>query len=276
MAEYEPWMRSILSRMKELYNKPNAKTIAEALPDGTIFTIKGVVANRYELPEYNNVPGDIYIVSGDGSEHIWLVTDAHPNGYWEKLGDTVNPEAVVLSVNGKTGAIVLNASDVNALPASTKIPSKTSDLQNDSGYITKAPVTSVNGKTGAIVLKASDVSGTYSKPSSGIPKSDLAEVVQTSLGKADTALQSSDLAQVATTGNYNDLSNKPAIPSLSGYATEAWVTDKGYQTAAQVQTAISKVRQLPAVSASDNDKFLRVVSGAWAAVIVPSAESTSF
>ena len=32
--------------------------------------------------------------------------------------------------------------------------------------------------------------GTYSKPSGGIPKSDLASVVQTSLGKADTALQS--------------------------------------------------------------------------------------
>ena len=32
--------------------------------------------------------------------------------------------------------------------------------------------------------------GTYSKPSSGIPKSDLASDVQTSLGKADTALQS--------------------------------------------------------------------------------------
>lgn len=33
-------------------------------------------------------------------------------------------------------------------------------------------------------------SGTYSKPSGGIPKSDLASAVQTSLGKADTALQS--------------------------------------------------------------------------------------
>ena len=32
--------------------------------------------------------------------------------------------------------------------------------------------------------------GTYSKPSGGIPKSDLASAIQTSLGKADTALQS--------------------------------------------------------------------------------------
>ena len=32
--------------------------------------------------------------------------------------------------------------------------------------------------------------GTYSKPSGGIPKTDLASAVQTSLGKADTAIQS--------------------------------------------------------------------------------------
>lgn len=33
MEDYVPWMRSILDRMKELYNKPNAQTIAEALPE---------------------------------------------------------------------------------------------------------------------------------------------------------------------------------------------------------------------------------------------------
>lgn len=57
--------------------------------------------------------------------------------------------------------------------------------------IPTVPVQSVNGKTGVVVLSASDVgAGTYSKPSGGIPKSDLASAVQTSLGKADTALQS--------------------------------------------------------------------------------------
>src|SRR6056300_1148869 len=33
----------------------------------------------------------------------------------------------------------------------------------------------------------------------------------------------SSLAAVATSGNYNDLSNTPTIPSLSGYATETYV-----------------------------------------------------
>ena len=43
------------------------------------------------------------------------------------------------------------------LALTTDIPTKTSQLTNDSGYITSAPVTSVNGKTGAITLTASDI-----------------------------------------------------------------------------------------------------------------------
>lgn len=53
----------------------------------------------------------------------------------------------------------------SALTGKPTIPTKTSDLTNDSGF------------------------GTYSKPADGIPKADLAEAVQTSLSKADTALQ---------------------------------------------------------------------------------------
>lgn len=34
------------------------------------------------------------------------------------------------------------------------------------------------------------------------------------------------LATVATSGDYNDLSNKPAVPSMSGYATQDWVISK--------------------------------------------------
>ena len=60
------------------------------------------------------------------------------------------PAVPVQSVNGKTGAVNLSASDVgarpstwmpsasdvDALPSSTKIPAKTSELTNDSGFIT--------------------------------------------------------------------------------------------------------------------------------------------
>jgi hypothetical protein len=62
--------------------------------------------------------------------------------------------------------------------------------------------------------------GGYAPPEGGIPKTDLAESVQDSLDKADTALQEDDVAEVAKTGSYNDLENKPTIPDTSNLATK--------------------------------------------------------
>ena len=69
------------------------------------------------------------------------------------------PSIPVTTVNGKTGAVVLNATDVRALPNTTVIPTTTSQLTNNSGYITSAgaPVQSVNGKIGTVSLTANDV-----------------------------------------------------------------------------------------------------------------------
>jgi len=47
-------------------------------------------------------------------------------------------------------------------------------------------------------------------------------------GPAGQDAVASELATVATTGSYEDLTNKPIIPSLTGYATETWVENKGY------------------------------------------------
>lgn len=49
----------------------------------------------------------------------------------------------------------------------------------------------------------------------------------TSVVEAKTNL---GLATVASTGDYEDLINKPDIPSLSGYATQSWVQEQGYLT----------------------------------------------
>lgn len=45
--------------------------------------------------------------------------------------------------------------------------------------------------------------------------------------------KSADLAKVATSGSYNDLADKPTIPSTSGLASEEWVESKGYLTTHQ-------------------------------------------
>lgn len=119
------------------------------------------------------------------------------------------------SVNGKTGEVVLDAEDVGALPDDTTIPDETTVA----GWgFTKN-------------------TGTYSKPSSGIPKSDLASGVQDSLNLADTALQietdptvpSWAKAAQKPSYSYSEISGTPTIPTK----TSDLVNDSGFLTSHQ-------------------------------------------
>jgi len=77
-------------------------------------------------------------------------------------------------------------------------------------------------------------------------------------------------------GNISTLQTDKADKSEIPTKTSDLTNDSGYQTAAQVQTAIAGVRQLPTVTASDNGKFLRVVNGAWAAETVQTWQGGSY
>ena len=129
------------------------------------------------------------------------------------------------SVNGMTGDVVLD------------IPSKTSQLENDSGFITEIP-------SEYVTETELDAKGYLTQHQS------LAEYAEKS------ALFSKD---------YNDLTNKPTIPSveglastqyvdekvaaivvpsLDGYATEQWVEGKGYLTQHQSLADYSTTTQV--------------------------------
>lgn len=60
----------------------------------------------------------------------------------------------------------------------------------------------LNGVVQTIVNKIVDIIA-YVKPTGGIPKTDLSSEVQTSLGKADTSLQSSDISSSITSSSTN-------------------------------------------------------------------------
>lgn len=186
-------------------------------------------------------------------------------------------------VSGTNIKTINNSSLVGSGNITISSPTKTSDLTNDSGFITSAdipegsaasttsPLMDGTASVGTEMAFArgdhrhpSDTSkqdvisdlatirsgatagaSAYQKPSGGIPKTDLATAVQTSLGKADTALQSftetdpvfsaSAAAGISSTditnwnnkstfsGSYNDLTNKPNHVSY----TNATVTVAG-------------------------------------------------
>jgi len=65
--------------------------------------------------------------------------------------------------------------------------------------------------------------------------------------KANTA----DLATVATSGSYNDLTNQPTIPSLSGYATETYVNTATANLVDSAPATLNTLNELAAALGDD-------------------------
>lgn len=109
---------------------------------------------------------------------------------------------VVYNEQGEPVDYDILAKDVKFLPDGKDLPTKLAELEDEIGQ------------------------GGYAPPEGGIPKSDLAQSVQDSLDKADSALQDEDVAEVAKTGDYNDLEHKPTIPDTSNLATKTELATK--------------------------------------------------
>lgn len=66
------------------------------------------------------------------------------------MEDYLDAHPAVQSVNGKTRHVVLNAEDVGALPEGTFIPSKITDLTNDSDFATNGDLSELETKLNTI------------------------------------------------------------------------------------------------------------------------------
>ena len=153
------------------------------------------------------------------------------------------PAPLVVSVNSKTGAVILNATDVGALQTGDNITT----LVNNAGYITSAdipgsPVVSVNGKTGIVVLDSADVGA--------------ATAAQGIL--ANSAVQPGDnVSTLVNNAGYITLGQVPAPPvdsvnSKTG-AVVLSASDVGAATTAQGATADTATQPGDNVSSLNND-----------------------
>lgn len=180
-----------------------------------------------------------------------------PNGVAPLGSDGLVPEeflpaggggGAVDSVNGKTGAVVLDATDVGAAP-------------------TGRQVLAGAGLTGGGTLAADRTLA-------------LNATTQASLVKADTAVQPGQLAAVATSGAYADLTGKPSIPdspddigaaaAVHGHAI-ADVT--GLQTVLDGKQAADADLSTIAALAPANGALLQRISGAWGAQTIAGLRS---
>ena len=149
---------------------------------------------------------------------------------------------------------VFTAGAATSVPWSgvTNAPTKLSQFNNDAGYLTSVPAQTWENITGKPTFATVATSGSYNdltnKPtipsaytlptasstvlggvkigsginiSSGAISATYLSVGAAAASHTHTASQVTGLATVATSGSYNDLTNKPSIPSLSGYATQS-------------------------------------------------------
>lgn len=164
----------------------------------------------------------------------------------------------------RTGNVNLTPADIGALPDTTEIPVVPTNIgafDNDVGYLTQhQSLTDYPKKTElANVATSGDYTDLINTPT--IPSTEglatetyvqnkIAEVVNSAPGTLDTLNElaqalgndpnfattmatelgkkanTANLANVATSGDYNDLINQPTIPSVAGLASEAYVNEK--------------------------------------------------
>ena len=197
-------------------------------PDAIWGRIVGEIENQTDLQAELNTKANISSLSAVATSGSYTDLTNKPNlaavatsGSYNDLSNTPNLAAVATS------------GSYNDLTNKPTIPTKTSDLTNDSNFVASTSLATVattgaySDLTGTPNLAAVATSGSYNdltnKPSIPTKTSDLTN---------DSGfVVSSSLATVATSGSYNDLSDKPSIPSLTSLINAVYPVGSYYWNA---------------------------------------------
>ncbi len=198
--------------------------------------------------------GKIYIVPKDsGSEEEQNIRDefitldngasTSPRYLWEHIGD------LAVDLSGYATTEAMNAAIASALASYVTTTVMNAALANKQDIISDLEAIRSGASSGATA---------YQKPQAGIPKTDLADTVQTSLGKADTALQ-----------EHQDISGKVDKVTGKGLSTNDYTdADKaivdGVTTAlnGKVDKVTGKVLSTNDYTDADKNKLADIAAGA--------------
>ena len=130
-------------------------------------------------------------------------------------------------VNVQSDWAQTNSSADDFIKNKPSIPAKTSDLTNDSGFITTSAIPT---KVSAFTNDAGYLNGI---PDDSVGLNQLDSTIVNALNNINNKANTADLASVAFSGNYNDLANKPTIPTKTSDLTNDsnFVSNTSYATA---------------------------------------------
>lgn len=132
---------------------------------------------------------------------------------------TIDDELSTTSENPVQNKVITTA--LNSKADTSAIPTKVSDLTNDSGFISELPIASADDLGGVKVGTGLEIDANGVLAATGLTsvgwdeiqnKPNFATVATT--GDYDDLTDTPNLASVATTGDYDDLINKPAVPTI--------------------------------------------------------------
>ncbi len=211
-------------------------------------------------------------------------------------GDTLNLENYV---EASSLSVVATSGSYTDLINKPSIPSKTSDLTNDSSFQTEAQVESaINSKLTSVMRYKGSVDTYDDLPTEGVELGDVYNVSDTGenyawngttwddLGggevnlenyytksQTDTLLNAkantADLSTVATSGSYNDLEDKPTIPTTTSQLTN----DSGFITSSAL-TPYATTAQL-ASKADSSNVYLKSDTATFTMTVTNTSDTTT-
>ena len=144
--------------------------VYDAVEYQVVINESGVDCRTVELMK-DALPPPVYLVTIDSTnkaeQPFGEIVEAHRAGYDVQCnykgyllplmiaGDTEYTFSGVVDTTSRSVVVRSNGTAMiqeRSMAKSSDLPQKVSDLENDSGYLTKAPVTSVNGQTGKVTV----------------------------------------------------------------------------------------------------------------------------
>lgn len=206
---------------------------------------KFVIKKDGEVLATINIPKEL-VVTKDGSEIV--------KGTWS--GDTFTEsetgpdKALKLSIQNQTTPIYINVADLVDVYTASSVAADVK-ISIDDNNVISATITAVSGTkiipntidkdklTDAVKELLNNADSAYQKPTTGIPKSDLAEGVKSSLDKADSAIVGLGGDEYIGVENVGASTTEKKITAKTSEITSETATTDGLATVADIRAYLA-------------------------------------